>query len=356
MIKELSKIIATHDGVVIASISGRHYAMDRDGHWDRTEQVFRILTKPDQKIEPVEAVLEKAYAKNLSDEFVIPTATNGPYPIKNDDAVIFFNFREDSMRQITEPFLNTSFNRFDILPIKNLAVTTMTSYQESSSAKVAFFRETINNPLGKILSDNKKNQLRIAETDKYAHVTYFFNGLREDPFPNEYRVLIPSWNVVHQDEKPEMRAEEITDRILIALNEGSFDFILANYANPDVVAHTGNFEATVKAVRAVDRTLERLSRAIIAYGHVLVITADHGNAEVLMGPMSGKTETKHNTNPVPIYIVAKELQRKEPGKPISTLENVGLLSDVAPTILELMHIPKPPEMTGQSLLDQLLYH
>ena len=195
---------------------------------------------------------------------------------------------------------------------------------------------------------------RISESEKYAHVTYFFNGGREKPYPNEFRVLIPSKTSLREEEHPEMMASSVTDRAIVALSEGGFDFILINYANPDIVAHTGNYDATVRAVKTVDKELRRLTEAVLQGGHVMIVTSDHGNAEVVMDPRTGEPETKHNPNPVPIFLVGKEFQKPKPEEILHRPETIGLLSDVAPTILELMNIPKPPEMTGQSLLNQLL--
>ncbi|MDI6734369.1 MAG: 2,3-bisphosphoglycerate-independent phosphoglycerate mutase [Patescibacteria group bacterium] len=339
----------------IASLSGRYYAMDRDGHWDRTEQAYRLITEAKTPPQKIEQVLKKTYDRNLSDEFIEPAIIDEPHPIKSGDAVIFFNFREDRMRQITEPFLNPNFDKFPIQKINNLYVATMTEYQDKFPANAAFGKEKAESSLGKTLSENNKVQLRIAETEKYAHITYFFNGLQEKPFPNEYRVLIPSDNVAHREEHPEMRTRAITDRALIALKEGGFDFILMNYANPDIVAHTGNYDATVEAIKTVNQELERLLEAAFTNNHVVLITADHGNAEVVLDQKTGSVETKHNTNPVPFYLVAQEYKLLKPKEPGQRLRAIGLLSDVAPTILALMNISKPKEMTGQSLLDQLLF-
>jgi 2,3-bisphosphoglycerate-independent phosphoglycerate mutase len=228
----------------------------------------------------------------------------------------------------------------------------MTQYSEKFPVAVAFPPEKVNYPLGRVLSENGKIQLRIAETEKYAHVTFFFNGFKEAPYKNEYRVLIPSQRVAHHDEHPEMMAEEITNRVLRAIEEGGHDFILVNFANGDMVAHTGNYEAAQKAVQAVDVSIGRLKEAIFRYNGILIITSDHGNVERMRDPLTGERETKHDPNPVPVYLVVPELERPRGETKIDENERfpVGLLSDVAPTILELLGIPKPAEMTGQSLL------
>lgn len=337
----------------IASVSGRHYAMDRDNHWDRTEKTYNILTEP-KVFETIEHGTEKSYKEGLNDEFIEPFAVKeNAHPIQDNDAIIFFNFREDRMRQLVRAFVDPDFSSFSINPLKNIFVATMTQYDETLPVNaVVFKRELVENPIGKVISDNNKTQLHIAETEKYAHVTYFFNGLREDPFPNEYRILIPSKNIIHQEDNPEMMATAITDRAVLAMNEGGFDFILINYANPDIMAHTGNYDATRKAVEVVDREIGRLMRSTLEGNHVLIITSDHGNAECVINLHTGEKETKHNSSPVPLYVVAKEYAKKR--NPPLHIPTIGLLSDVAPTILALMNIPKPKEMNGENLLNQLL--
>ncbi|KKU94544.1 MAG: 2,3-bisphosphoglycerate-independent phosphoglycerate mutase [Candidatus Jorgensenbacteria bacterium GW2011_GWA1_48_13] len=336
----------------IASVAGRYYAMDRDGHWDRTEAAYKALTG-DLPISAPEEAVKSAYTRELDDEFIEPTAFEA-HAIKDGDALIFFNFREDSMRQIAESFLNPKLDKFPIKIFSNLYIVTMTAYEDKWRARVAFPSERVGNPLGKVLADKGLNQLRIAETEKYAHVTYFFNGGREKPYPNEFRVLVPSKTAVREEEHPEMMASAVTDRAIVALNEGGFDFILVNYANPDIIAHTGNYDAAVQAIKTVDKELNRLVDAVLKGNHVMIVTSDHGNAEEVLNPRTGEPETKHNANPVPIYLVGKDFQKPKPEEILHHPETIGLLADVAPTILELMNIPKPPEMTGQSLLNQLI--
>lgn len=339
----------------IASVTGRYYAMNRDGHWDRTEKTYLALTAPDESVSrDIAAVSKKTYEKNLTDEFMDPTIVGEPHPIGSNDAIIFFNFREDGIRQIAESFLNPSFDKFERVPLDNLYVATMTSYHESfTQAHVAFPPDKVLTPLGKVVSDAGKSQLRIAETQKYAHVTYFFNGLRDDPFPNEYRILIPSDTTLTPEKNPEMQARTITDRVLAALGSGEFDFIVVNYPNPDVIAHTGNFDATVAAVKVIDKEIERLTQSVLASDHIALITSDHGNAERVLNPVTGEPETKHNTSPVPCYLVGNKYKRVAPRGERERLTTVGLLADVAPTILSLLNIKKPAEMTGESVLDML---
>jgi 2,3-bisphosphoglycerate-independent phosphoglycerate mutase len=336
----------------VTSVVGRYYAMNRDEHWDRTKEAYDLLTKG-TSVRPLGEALTRAYRKNLNDEFVEPAVVGSPHPIEDGDAVIFFNFREDSMRQLTEAFVDPKFNRFPRKPLARLSVTTMTNYHESFKVPVAFPRESVAWPLGRVVAEAGKTQLRVAETQKYAHVTYFLNGLRDEPFPGEYRVLIPSLEVTRPEERPEMMAHTITDRVLAALQEGIYDLIVLNYANADIIAHTGNYDATVAAVKVVDAELNRLLQAILAGDHVLVVTSDHGNAESVMDLRTGERETRHNANPVPFYLVGNAFARAE-STPPRRLPVVGLLADVAPTILELMHLHAPEEMTGESLLREFL--
>jgi len=347
---------------LVASISGRYYAMDRDRHFDRTERTYRVLLGEGDAAENVEAAVGAAYRRNLSDEFLPPVRIGAePRGIQSNDAVVFFNFREDSMRQIVEAFLKPDFDAFvrasgsASAPQGNLYVATMTRYEERFENPVAFPQERVEEPLGKALSDAGKVQLRIAETEKYAHVTYFFNGYKDQPFKNEYRVLIPSKNVPHHDEHPEMMAQGITDRVLQAIEEGGYDFILVNFANPDIIAHTGNFEAAQKAVQVVDENVGRIVQSVLANNGVLLITSDHGNVERMLDPLTGTPETKHDPNPVPVYLIAKEYARARESEEAEQNEkiSIGTLADVAPTILDLMGVPKPKEMGGQSLLPTL---
>ncbi len=353
LLQKLEMIIKEKGVGIISTITGRYYAMNRDGHYDRTEHTYRTLVENKGSHEPIETVIQKTYAKELSDEFIEPTIFHNAKMISENDAVIFFNFREDSMKQIAAPFVSPSFNTFQTTLPANLFVTTMTSYDSSYNAHVAFPPEQVEEPLGKVLADNQKTQLRIAETEKYAHITYFLNGLRKEPFENEFRVLIPTENIPRHDARPEMQARAITDRALAALADGAFDLIVINYANPDIVAHTGNYEATVKAIHAVDGEIKRLMDAVIENNHTLIITSDHGNAERVLNPVTGERETGHDPNPVPFYLINKKFQKTTQEPPFYNLPLIGILSDITPTILELMDLPKPPSMTGQSLLKEL---
>lgn len=360
LIKQLNKIIAGSSSVncQIASVSGRYYAMDRDKHWDRTQQYYKTITGENPTvINNIENYIQENHDKNITDEYLPPAIAAQDAFIKNNDSIFFFNFREDRMRQIVEPFINKNFNNFPIKNFSDLYATAMINYGADFNMPIAFPKEIITNPLSKILSDSGKIQFKIAETEKYAHITYFFNGENEAPFNNEYRVLIPSRNEIRHDEHPEMMASEITQRLIAAIEEQSYDFILANYANADIIAHTGNYNAAVKAVSIIDEQIGKIMAAVLENNAVLIITSDHGNVEVMFDRQTGETETKHNPSPVPVYLVAKEFKFPRPKSQAEILKsektNAGVLADVAPTILELMQIPKPKEMTGESLLNAL---
>ena len=350
----------TSSGYKLASLSGRFYAMDREARWERTQKAYAVLVGEGPVTNNIENHIKKTYERKLSDEFVEPVSFISPIgpigPIKDNDSIIFFNFREDRMRQLAAAFIDKNFNKFPVKSLSNLYIVTMTQYDKSFDVPVAFPPEKIETCLGKVLSDKGKIQLRIAETQKYPHITYFFNGMREEPFKNEYRILIPSRPIARQDEHPEMMAYEITQRVVESMSEGVFDFILINYANPDIIAHTGNYEACLQVVKIIDEQIDKLIKTALEYNAILIITSDHGNIERLFDPLTGLPETQHDPNPVPIYLVAKEFRRPRNEVEIQKAEkeSIGILADVAPTILELMGIPKPKEMTGQSLLGSLI--
>jgi len=336
----------------LASLSGRFYGMDREGHWERTQKAYSVLVGEGPITDNIENHIKKTYERKFSDEFVEPIRISAEGSIKDNDALIFFNFREDRIRQIASAFINPQFKNFPTKSLNNLYIATMTQYDDEFKVPVAFPPEKIETCLGKVLSDKGKTQLRIAETQKYPHITYFFNGMREEPFKNEYRILIPSRSIIRQDEHPEMMANEVTTRAIESISEGVFDFILINYANSDIIAHTGNYEACLRVVRIIDEQIDKLIKATLECNAILIITSDHGNIEKLFNPLTGLPETQHDPSPVPVYLVAKEFMRSRTEAEIrrSEKENTGILADVAPTILELMAISKPKEMTGQSLL------
>ncbi|MFA6025490.1 MAG: 2,3-bisphosphoglycerate-independent phosphoglycerate mutase [Ignavibacteriaceae bacterium] len=355
IVEQIERMIAEKKVGKIVSVIGRYYAMNRDEHFDRTKIAYDLLTKDTYPIQTFTDAIKRTYARGFNDEFIDPSAINAHEPIKDNDAVIFFNFREDSMRQIASAFCVPTFSAFETKKINNCYFVTFTKYFDTSLAHIAFHTDLPTTCLSKVYSDLGKKQLHIAETQKYAHVTYFFNGLKNEPFPNEYRILIPTLDIPHPEQKPEMMASAITDRVLLALRENTFDLIVVNYANPDIIAHTGNYSATVETIQIIDREIGRLKEAILRDNHILIITSDHGNAEVLLNVNTGEPETKHNVSPVPFYLVANEFKKTKPREGFYRLRPIGLLSDVAPTILELAHIQKPIDMTGQSLLAQLNY-
>ncbi len=341
----------------LASIGGRYYGMDRDKHFDRIKPAYEAMTNAGTVVTDLKPYIEQFYAKNLNDEYIMPTLVGAsPRPIKDNDSVIFFNFREDRMKQIVRAFIDPEFAEFKAKQFSNIHFSSFIQYDSSFSIPALFPPEELGNPLGKVLADHGKVQWRIAETEKYAHITYFFNGLREQPFEGEYRVLIPSRQEFKYADHPEMRADEITTRLVEAIEEKAYDFILTNYANADIIAHTGNMEASQKAVEIINTSIDRVVKAALATDSILIITSDHGNVERLANPMTGEPETKHDANPVPIYVVANEYKRPRSEEEVRSAERtaIGVLADVSPTILELMHIPKPEEMTAQSLIELMI--
>ncbi|WP_188399226.1 2,3-bisphosphoglycerate-independent phosphoglycerate mutase [Sporomusa sp. GT1] len=345
-IKELEAKMAEIGVGAIATISGRYYAMDRDQRWERTSKEYQALVycQCAQAPTAVEAV-EASYKAGITDEFVEPTvvAGCGYCGIKPRDGVIFFNFRPDRARQLSHALKDAAFEGFERtqedLP---LYFVTMTQYDETLALPVAFPPAHTANTLGEVFSRAGYTQLRIAETEKYAHVTYFFNGGEEQPFAGEERLLIPSPKVATYDLKPEMSAPEVTDKVVDAIKSGKYDLIILNYANGDMVGHTGVLEAATSAVTTVDQCVGRVAGAMHDRGGITLITADHGNAEVMRDPVTGEAFTAHTTNRVPFILVS------EAHRGASLRE--GILADIAPTILALAGIAQPAEMTGKSLL------
>jgi len=342
----------------IASLCGRSLAMDRDNNWDRIAKAYNLLTKGEgaQIADPIE-YLEESYKKKIFDEFMEPAAiTENGQPvatIKDSDSLIFFNFREDRAKEITKAFVMPDFKGFERTQLKNLYFAGMVQYEEGLPINAAFTPDKVILPLGKILSEHDLSQLRIAETEKFAHVTYFFNGGNEEPYPKEDRVIIPSKKVGSFDKIPEMSAAEITDKVVGFVNENKYDFILINYANPDMVAHTSNEEATIKAVEFVDKCLDKLIEAVLSKGGCLLITADHGNAEEVKDSFTGEADTQHSENPVPCWFLSPENGQAQRDPKFDLETAGGLLSDIAPTVLDICEIQKPDEMTGESLLNIL---
>jgi 2,3-bisphosphoglycerate-independent phosphoglycerate mutase len=335
----------------IATVSGRYYSMDRDKRWERVQKAYEAMVMGEgiRKYSAIEAV-KQSYEHNRTDEFMIPTVILEPKKncplatMRGGDTVIFCNFRSDRAREITRTLTDPEFRGFKRQMFPKLSsFVCLTTYDETFDLPVAFAPVRLTNILGEVLSSHGLRQLRIAETEKYAHVTFFFNGGEEPPFPLEDRILIPSpRDVATYDKKPEMSAREITDALVKHITSGQYGFILANYANPDMVGHTGVLEAAIKAVEVLDECLGRVLRAAQEAGAHVLITADHGNLEIMSDPSTGQPHTAHTTDPVPFIVIGKMVN----------LRNEGLLADVAPTVLDLLGIEKPTEMTGRSLISK----
>ena len=330
----------------IASLSGRFYAMDRDKRWERVQKCYNALVNGEgAKAGSAISAIEKSYQKEVFDEFIEPTVIcNGEKPIATigeHDSVIFFNFRPDRAREITRSLVDKNFDGFETKSL-DLYFVCFTNYDETMpNVKIAFKKEAIVNTFGEIVSKNGLTQLRIAETEKYAHVTFFFNGGEEKQYLGEDRILVPSPKVETYDMKPEMSAYEVTDKVIEAVQADKYDTIILNFANPDMVGHTGNLNAAVKAIEAVDKCVGKIVEEVLKKDGTILMTADHGNAEQMIDYKTGDPHTAHTTNPVPLILISnnKNYKIKE-----------GKLADLAPTLLDLMGIEKPAEMTGESLL------
>ncbi len=338
----------------IVTLSGRYYAMDRDRRWDRVQKAYDVMTQNGEgdgrsAIE----VLKDSYAVDITDEFVLPTRI-APGAIAEGDGIIFFNFRPDRARQLTQALIDPDFNGFERKLITPLTFVTFTQYDPSFPVLVAFEPQNLNNILGQVIAQHGLRQFRTAETEKYAHVTYFFNGGIEDPLEGEDRQLVPSPMVATYDRAPAMSAAQVTEGAIAGVEKGVYSLIVINYANPDMVGHTGNMEATIQAVETVDSCLGRLLESIGKAGGTAIIIADHGNAE-MMWDEHGNPWTAHTTNPVPFILIEGE-KRKLPGYGTDvTLRSDGCLADVAPTILQILNLPQPPEMTGRSMIQPSEY-
>ncbi len=351
-IEEIQRLQAeiAHIGIGhIVTISGRYYAMDRDRRWDRVQLAYEAMTQDKHDVpRPALEVIQEAYSQKMTDEFILPVRI-APGVIESGDGVIFFNFRPDRARQLTQAFVDPEFSGFERSLIDNLEFVTFTQYDQQFPLKVAFEPQNLNNILGEIIANNGLKQFRLAETEKYAHVTYFFNGGIEDELEGEERCLVSSPMVPTYDKAPAMSADLVTVEAIKALRQHIYSLIVINYANTDMVGHTGNMEATVQAVETVDHALGQLLEQVVKMGGTTLITADHGNAEY-MWDESGNPWTAHTTNPVPFILVEGE-KRQIPGHGTEVLLRAdGCLADIAPTILEILHLEKPPEMTGVSLI------
>ncbi|MBR8831773.1 MAG: 2,3-bisphosphoglycerate-independent phosphoglycerate mutase [Chroococcopsis gigantea SAG 12.99] len=333
----------------VVTISGRYYAMDRDRRWDRVKKAYDVMTSNDNiDTRPPVEIIQSSYDENITDEFILPVRV-AQGAIQAGDGVIFYNFRPDRARQLCYALTTTDFSGFDRDLISPLSFVTFTQYDAKLKVGVAFEPQNLNNILGEVIASKGMKQFRTAETEKYPHVTYFFNGGLEKPFEGEDRELIQSPMVATYDQAPAMSAETVTDVACRAIEKGIYSFVVINYANPDMVGHTGNLEAAIEAVEAVDGCLGRLLFSINKMGGTALITADHGNAEY-MSDEEGNPWTAHTTNPVPFILVEGE-GRKIPGHGNNVqLREDGRLADIAPTILEILQIPKPEEMSGKSLI------
>lgn len=327
-----------------ATVSGRYYTMDRDRRWERVEKAYRCLVYGEGlRADSAEEAVRKGYDRGENDEFIMPTVVDDKGMVDDGDSIIFFNFRPDRAREITRAFVDKDFQEFATKPIR-VHYTCMTQYDATLNAPVAYPAENLIDTLGEVVSRAGLKQLRIAETEKYAHVTYFFNGGKEEVNPGEDRVLIPSPKVATYDLQPQMSAYEVRDELLARLDSGRYDLVVLNFANPDMVGHTGIFEAAVKAVEVVDGCVGEIVNRILSLGGAVLLTADHGNAEKMQDSDTGQPHTAHTTNPVPFTLITSD--RKS-----YCLREDGILADVAPTALELMHIPQPEAMTGRTLIN-----
>ncbi|HYE52295.1 MAG TPA: 2,3-bisphosphoglycerate-independent phosphoglycerate mutase [Azospirillaceae bacterium] len=347
--EQVARFLGDLDGVTLAtvgSVTGRYYAMDRDKRWERVEKAYRaIVAAEGARAETPVAAIEASYAADVHDEFILPAIMPGYAGMKDGDGVLMANFRADRAREILTALLDPAFAGFDRgTPVKVAAALGMVEYSSDLNRfmPAIFPPKELTNTLGQVVADRGLRQLRIAETEKYPHVTFFFNGGEEKVYPGEERILVPSPKVATYDLQPEMSAEEVTDKLVAAIDGGTFDLVVVNYANPDMVGHTGSLPAAIKAVEAVDRCLGRVIEAVERQGGTAFVTADHGNCEMMRDPETGGPHTAHTLNLVPAFLV---------GAPSDVVKlGDGRLADVAPTLLELMGVEQPAEMTGRSLL------
>lgn len=360
-VKEIIRFLGEYGLGTIASISGRFYAMDRDNHWDRIGKAYLSMTEGqgNRSDDPVKSI-EESYAKKIFDEEFVPTViTKNDEPIgkiEKEDSVVFFNYRSDRARQLTKAFVLPGFDKFNRPKYLNVMFGCFTEYEKDLPVEIIFANDEIKNTLGEVIANNGLKQLRIAETEKYAHVTYFFNGGRETKSEGETHELVPSPPVQSYDLKPEMSAIELTDKLLKEIDKDIYDFILVNYANADMVGHTGNIEAAIKAIETADKCVGKVVKKVLEKSGVALITADHGNAESVFNMQTGTIDKEHTSNPVPLIIIGEQFEGKSlgiddaPGGDLSLLQPQGILSDVAPTILKIMGLEKPEEMTGRALI------
>ncbi len=345
----LEQFLAEHPGIV-ATVGGRYYTMDRDRRWQRTEKGYRLIARhvgqDGRTADSVSEALQASYGEGVTDEFVLPVALNvgdRDVTVQPGDCLLFFNFRADRMRQIVRSFMFSDFDGFEREFIPDVKIVTMTAYEDGFTSPVAFPDQEISSPIASVLSQLGLKQFHAAETEKYAHVTYFFNGGKEEPFDGEDRHLEPSPKVATYDLQPEMSAYPLTEAVLKRISDEDDDFILVNYANPDMVGHTGVLKTAIRAVETVDECAGRLVNAVVDKGGVAIVTADHGNCERMIDHQSGEPHTYHTTQPVSLFVIGVD--------GYVNLRPRGILADISPTILDLMGIPKPEVMTGKSLIE-----
>jgi 2,3-bisphosphoglycerate-independent phosphoglycerate mutase len=343
--EDIARLIAALPrSVPIVTVSGRYYAMDRDRRWERVAKAYQAIADANgPRFASAPAVIADAYTHDISDEFIVPAVVGDYRGMRDGDGVLCFNFRADRVREILSALLDPSFSGFPRpRNLRIAAAAGMTQYSEHLDAFLGtiFPPQSLAHVLGRVVADAGRTQLRMAETEKYPHVTYFLNGGEEEPYRGEDRIMVPSPKVATYDLKPEMSAPRLTDKAVEAIRSGRYDLIVLNYANPDMVGHTGSLPAAVKAVEAVDTGLGRIAEAVATAGGALLVTADHGNCETMRDPVTGGPHTAHTTNPVPVLLLG--------GGSVSLAS--GRLADIAPTLLELMEMPTPVEMTGRSLL------
>lgn len=346
----------------IATLSGRFWAMDRDNRWDRIEKAYQaiVLGQSEKKYDDPIKAIEDSYKKEVYDEEFVPVVITDDMgkargQIKDGDAVIYFNFRPDRARQLTQALVVPGFEKFKRDYYRNLMMVAMAEYEKDLPVTIAFPPLSIDYPLARVISEAGLKQLHIAETEKYAHVTYFFNGGNEKIFEGEERALIPSPSVISYDQKPAMSAREITNKVTQFIKEANFDFIVINFANPDMVGHTGNIEATIEAIEIIDQLVGEIVDTALSYDGVVLISSDHGNAEAKYDLQTGVVQKEHTNNPVPLFIIGKDFAGKSvlaglSGSDLSHVTPVGVLADIAPTVLKIMGIKKPPQMSGSSLI------
>ncbi len=341
-INTLETFITSDDQYRVTTVCGRYYAMDRDNRWERVETAYQMLIHSEgEKFPDAATAIQASYDNDITDEFIKPTVIGEDCPIQNGDALLSMNFRADRMRQIVTAINHSKYSHFKTKPL-DILFTSITKYKENFPFPVLFEPEKINNIFPEILAQNNYRQFRIAETEKYAHVTYFFNGGSEQPFPGETRKLIPSPKVATYDLQPEMSAHEVTDEVLFAIEGDQYEAIIMNFANPDMVGHTGNITAAISAIETIDACLEKIQHATKEKNAAIFLTADHGNLELMHDPQSGMAHTAHTTFPVPLILVGVNENY--------SLAERGKLADIAPTILDYLKIEQPQEMTGNSLL------